>query len=117
MLAPLLLLAMIQQAPLPDLHSASYLYESCKGAIRLQDDPARGTEEDISLSDACTVYIAGFLDGVSLSRVVCTDNPTMGTLARVYIAYMDKHPKQMESNRAQALFNALTDADPCRTKR
>ena len=116
MLVPVLAFAFLQQH-VADISRASYLYTTCKAAIRVQDDSARATEADADLSYTCTTYINGFVDGAGLGHVFCDDDPTMATLARVYVSYLDKHPTKMEVSRARALTEAIMDAYPCTTKR
>jgi hypothetical protein len=40
----------------------------------------------------------------------------LGTLARVYVAYMEKHPKLLDAYKSEGLFDALVDAYPCPVK-
>jgi len=41
-------------------------------------------------------YRSGFVDGLS-DENVCLDTYNEGTLARVYVAFIDKHPKYLRS--------------------
>lgn len=103
------------QTPEIDVQKAGALYSSCKAAIRLMDDPSRVTVVDAHMSIECATYLSGFLDGTSINKPFCDNDPTLATVARVYVAYMDKHPTKMELSRGQALFDSLRDAYPCRS--
>jgi len=109
MLAPLLALAM----QVVDANRASTLYGNCRGAIRVQNDPDKATSADMERADICAAYLSGFVDATA-DRYFCVGDATMGTLARVYVAYMDAHPKRMEDGRARTVYDAFQDAYPCK---
>jgi hypothetical protein len=115
MLSPVLILTMMQSTP--DLQAGSTLYVECRAATRVQDDPKRATEEDLDASTICTAYISGFVDASTLSHAVCLGaETTMATYARLYVAYMQSHPKDMDALRSLGLYHALKANYPCQSK-
>jgi hypothetical protein len=111
MLAPLLALAM--QLP-SDQGSGSGLYADCKVYLSIADDLKGSTANDLQ-AGVCIGYISGFTDSVNGDHI-CASDATMGTIVRVYIAYMDKNPKLFDAPRAVGLDLALKDAYRCPAK-
>jgi hypothetical protein len=117
MLIPLLALAMVQTAePIPEIHRGSHLHQACLGSIRAQDnDSGKESAHDAYQSGVCISYINGFIDALDMANVhaICPGNASYGTIARVYVAYMQSHPKEMDEAQSVGLTNALLDGYPC----
>jgi hypothetical protein len=111
MLAPLLALAM--QLP-SDQGSGSGLYADCKAYLAIADNPKTSSANDLQ-AGVCIGYISGFSDSTNGNNV-CVSDATMGTIVRVYVAYMDKNPKLFDAPRAVGVGLALKDAYPCPAK-
>ncbi len=120
MLTALLAFSIIQSsAPLDENQRGSYLFRACQGTIRFQDAGVTGTNNDAAKSQFCVAYIGGFLDGLEManSHAICTRNATMGTIARVYVAYMEKNPKDLDVEMPVGMLNAIMGAYPCPVKK
>ncbi|MBB5066394.1 Rap1a/Tai family immunity protein [Granulicella mallensis] len=116
MLAPLLMLALSANSPtIPENDRGSYLYRACQGAIRYNDAGSSGTTSDAMQSIRCVSYLSGFLDAMDLAglKAICANGASMGTVARVYIAYMTAHPKLMDVEIPVGVSESLLDAYPC----
>jgi hypothetical protein len=114
MLAPLLALAMMQQPrTVPEGDRGSRLYRDCRATVRFSDGTDSGA--DTVLSASCVAYINGFLDGVEMAdnHAICVGGASLGTLARVYVAYMAANPKAMDSERSVGLTAALLQNYAC----
>jgi len=118
MLVPLLALAMLHQSTeIQAVQKGSWLYSACKGAQRYLDAPTgHKPEEDSSNFDNCTSYIAGFIEGDNGIASCPPDEASLGTMLRLYLAYMDKNPKLLDNYRVLGLRTALREAYPCRQK-
>ena len=121
MLVPILALAVMQQpSSLADNARGSRLYQACTGTVRLLDN----SHEADALTDAqnasfCIGYIGGFLDAFTFSRpphTICARGAVMSTVARVYVAYMQKHPKELDDEMSIGLHNAVLESYPCPSK-
>jgi hypothetical protein len=118
MLPPLLALAMLSPEIKPT-QRGSDLFHSCKADVRFDDQPSSVTSADLDEARRCQAYIDGFLDGnerVS-PAVICADSATVGTIARVYVAFMEQHPILMDAPKGLGFYQALAEAYPCRAKR
>jgi hypothetical protein len=118
MLAPLLALAMMQSSELKNQDKGSSLLHACKAELRVIDSAdGKGAEEDRMLAHVCFQYVQGFTDGSDLAgENICPGAATMGTIIRVYIAYMEKNPKLLEAYRGVGLHMAILDAYACPIK-
>jgi len=112
MLAPLLALAM--QLP-SDQGMGSGLYADCKLFVSGMDNPGSTTAHDFQ-AGTCIGYISGYSDAAN-DEHFCASTATMGTIVRVYLAYMDKNPKMFDLPRGYGLELALRDAYPCPVKK
>jgi hypothetical protein len=56
------------------------------------------------------------LDGADGLRGFCAQSATVGTIAKVYIAYMDKNPKMFDEREGTGFISALQEAYPCPAK-
>ena len=118
MLAPLLVLAMAAQvrADLSPIDRGSDLFQKCQTDVRMTDNQNAGaTSVDYQQAAACIAYIDGFTDGLQ-DGSYCVIGASLGTLARVYVAYMGKHPKLLDEYKSIGLVEALRDAYPCPKK-
>jgi len=136
MLIPLLALAMMQPTPV-DLKTGTRLYHSCQEAKKMvlwksgQDCGkakalnAEGAKVADGSNDVhndqvseCLAYIGGYIDGshVSDDHLFCMGEVTVGTTIAVYLAFMDRNPKFLDSPRALGLGLALMEAYPCPAK-
>jgi hypothetical protein len=112
MLAPILALALQPEIPVP--FRGSMLYQQCKGAIRWLDAPdSAKPSADSENFDNCTAYIGGFLEGAAAEGTCGTVDATIGTIAHVYVAFMDKNPKLLDGYRFTGFHFAFREAYPC----
>lgn len=120
MLAPLLMLALSQTAStVADHNRGSRLYQQCRSAVRVADENYTSASViELQEGARCISYIDGFTDGLDVARsnMVCDDDATFMTMARVYVKYMEEHPILMDSVRADGLLKALRSAYSCQTK-
>ncbi len=113
MIVSVLILALMQPA-LTDRERAERLYVDCKNAIRIMDS-SNGSDVYLGRSASCMDYIDGFVDGANISEQrICLHEASLLTLARVYVAFMDKNPTWMSEFRAFTLMASLQDAYPCK---
>jgi hypothetical protein len=119
MLIPLLTLALSLPVvePLPPDMLGSGLYRNCKADIRTMDSPDKVDRTDEDPADACIHYVSGFVEAFTMAHEICpTEEPSTGTVIRLYVAYMDKYPKLFDEHRAFGLRAALIDAYSCAPK-
>jgi hypothetical protein len=104
-----------QGKPIPELDRGSNLYKNCQAVIRIQDAGDAAATSDYKWAMACIAYIDGFVDGLAIagSKAVCSDGASLQTMARVYINWMERHPKYMDSEKVTGLAEAVLDAYPC----
>ena len=127
MLLAALVLAVTPSAT--DMNSGAFLYRSCTNLVRLWDG-AKGF--DLGRAADCKSYILGFLDGNGFAVaqdtaagtggsghwLYCLDGaPSEKTAVRVYMNWMDKHPRAFPDPRSVGLVGALMDAYPCPVKK
>ena len=100
------------QTPSTKTWVASDLYGNCKDGLT---EPQ--TSERYFQLGQCGGYIDGLLDGIDQESFgICLNNYTIGTLIKVYVAYMDRNQKYLDRARSFALIFALHDAYPCPAK-
>jgi Rap1a immunity proteins len=119
MIAPILALAIMQSAStVPAQDRGSNLYDQCRATIRVQNGTGDGGLDDLH-SNSCVAYIDGFTDGLLVAgdTLICVEGATLATIARVYIAYMEAHPKLMDSGKADGLLHALLENYRCPVKK
>jgi Rap1a immunity proteins len=95
------------------------LFQSCQHTIRLLDLGAdKATAEDVTDSNYCRGYFQGFEDTIKVygSAGVCLDDTRIGTVIRVYVAYMDKHPKLLDDLEIAGVIEAMHETYPCPAK-
>jgi hypothetical protein len=114
MLIPVLLIALSASAPQLSsaLENASSLFRSCQAAIRL-DSPSV-SPSDVSDGEYCLGYFRGFGDVVSLidSSGICLAHARTGALIKVYVAYMNKNPKQLDDPEILGVVAAMHESYP-----
>ena len=117
MLIPALaLIAMMQKQPIPIPQRGSTLYAACLADVRIMEKTST-IESDIAAANECADYMLGFSDALALTTApICTDEPSLGTLVRIYVDYMQKHPKMMDSERRLGVYAAMLQAYPCPAK-
>jgi hypothetical protein len=122
MLAPALLVSLFlgQTHHVPEAveDRAAYLLKECRSVAKLNEDNHANT--DAVYAAHCIGYIEGELDGLNgagvLGNKVCIGPHTTGTLAQVFITFMDKNPKLWDMDKAEAVFASMLDAYPCPAK-
>ena len=75
--------------------------------------------QDYQEAAACTSYIDGLTDGLDFAAnkiFVCSNGGSFGTLSRIYVAYMLKHPKLMDEYKSVGMILALQESYPCAKK-
>jgi hypothetical protein len=112
MIVPILMLAMFAQNSPNPKSLGSALYAHCQEAVRILDNPRAGG--DLQSATECTAYIDGFSE--SGGTLFCTDSASVATMARIYVAYMQKYPKLLDQVKSLGLLDALMDAYPCHKK-
>jgi len=119
MIVPIFALAMFAQSSdaIPPNQRGSALYHNCKADVRMMDSPTGGENADMEPAEMCLEYMAGFLDAIQIDGSVCVNGASRGTVVRVYVAYMDNHPKLFDVERDLGLFAALLEAYPCPVKK
>jgi Rap1a immunity proteins len=98
------------------LDHGSQMFLDCKSGIKLIESVASGVRDkdmDIHGGERCANYFVGFTEAASFGNLLCFGNGTLGTMVRVYIAYMEAHPKIMDEPRAIGVQYALFDAYHC----
>ena len=107
--------AMAQQNRIPEDARGSNLFENCQADIRSQNTTAPSGVDLMKAAD-CTGYIDGFLDGLEIGGAIggiCFDGAAFGTIARVYVAYMEKNPKMLDAEKSAGMADAVLDAYSC----
>lgn len=105
-----------QEEALSDQDKGSSLFKACKAEVRWMDSPGGNMDPSIPLGLRCGGYLEGFIDANALASpsLFCPDrDATMGTFARVYVNYMDQHPKLMDKHRGIGMVEAMRAAYPC----
>ena len=101
-----------ESTPFKQFKKGDALFKTCQAAIRIQDKvPVAG---DVQNGAICGAYLLGFIDALDPRPFnICLPNPTFETIARVYVAYLEKNPKHMDSPISEVLLRSLIDAYPC----
>jgi Rap1a immunity proteins len=112
-------LAVLQQgtSEVSMLDRGSALYQSCQALVKTMDSPE--ATQDYRAAASCSSYIDGFTDGLDFRsrNSVCVTGATLGTMSRIYVAYMQKNPKLLDLYKSVGLYMALLDSYPCATKK
>lgn len=103
-----------QKTPLQDVEKGLWLFHACQAEIRMIDSPSGGKTPDAVL---CETYVTGFIDGILLGagthQAFCANEASIGTVVRVYVNYMQQHPKLLDEYRPVGLLEAITANYPC----
>lgn len=106
-----------QQEVLSEQEKGSSLFQACKANIRVVDSNVEG-EADHYYAYRCVGYLQGFMDTIPLSSKqawprVCIGGATIGTLARVYVKFIEDNPKYLDMHRGIGFIEAMRAAYPC----
>ena len=86
------------------------LYRACQDAVHFTD----ASSEQPGRADYCFGYFEGYTDVATVNvSSLCIGKATVGTLIRVYLAYMDKNPKMLDSFKMIGVTYALKEAYSC----
>jgi Rap1a immunity proteins len=104
-----------QAAPLQDFEKGSDLFHNCQGSVRALDSSDGGSAADLELAEQCSAYVQGFIDGFALqsTSTLYSGDATVGTIIRVYVAYMQRNPKWLDDFKPIGLYIALRTTYPC----
>ena len=105
-----------ESGSMPKYDRGATLFEQCRASVRAQDAATNALvrSQDMVAASICVSYISGFLDGAEMSgKFLCMSDTSASTLARVYVAYMEKHPNTLDVEKQVGLINALLDAYSC----
>src|SRR5580698_2062393 len=121
-LAALFILSCLSHAQAPHEldpdQKGSWLFHACQANVRTMDASNGGTDADLALSDHCLDYTEGYIDG-SLGvapRSYCLGDARLGTMIRVYVNYMQQHPKFLDRPKSVGLLRAWVENYPCQKK-
>jgi len=93
--------------------TAYSLFHACQNAISFVDTP---NASQPGRADYCFGYFEGYSNVVSLNgSQLCLGNARIGTLIRVYIAYMEKNPKELDDPNVFGVTHALRESYSCPT--
>ena len=115
MIVPILALAMLHQnTESPQDSRGKFLFQNCQAAISIMDGPQQDATNYTPVFQ-CVDYIDGFVDGYT-SRSgsnICMNQVSQGAIARIYVAYMEKHPNLLDQEKLIGMRESLADAYPC----
>jgi hypothetical protein len=115
MLISLFALALLQGAEVSA--PASSLYADCKAQVWIEEKGATSDMMTLLSARQCTSYIQGVVDGLrSRPQTVCLGGAKSQEIARVYVTYLDAHPKMRDGERFSILIAALESSYPCSSK-
>ncbi|MBB5066131.1 Rap1a/Tai family immunity protein [Granulicella mallensis] len=115
MLAPMLAIALF--AVDRPFTTGTDLVHECKNYIAMLDNTRNLDSVDLYDAGACYGYIDGITAGLTSMRVACPTDAALGTLVRVYLVYMEKHPKTLDFAASAGVYGALQEAYPCPVKK
>jgi hypothetical protein len=116
MLLPMLAVALLQLPPRQG--SGAILYASCREALHIQAEPDHRSTEEVLIATHCTSYISGFVDASATDPSLClTPLARANMFVRIYVAYMDAHPGEMNADQGVGLYNALKATYTCPAKK
>jgi len=121
MLIPLLAIGLslaTQNVTEANVNKGSSLFASCQAHIRVMDRTYKNLGDDYAEGNYCIGYIEGFTTGdIFGGGSICFTEASPGTLIRVYVAYMERHPKLLDEDKYVGLSDALVEAYPCKTRK
>ena len=99
---------------IPDFNKGSSLFRACQANIRSMDAAPGADAADNFLANECLSYIGGFTDAATLAEnIYCANQVSMGTMTRVYVLFIQEHPKLLDTYRGIGLMLALKANYPC----
>ena len=100
----------------PEKDTGSMLFNACQASVRAMDGiPANASDSSFDLF--CAGYFEGFSDVATLNETsLCIKSARIGTLIRVYVAYMEKNPKLLDSPKIIGVVLALKESYTCPNK-
>jgi hypothetical protein len=81
----------------------------------MQDNPD-GPAEDVEHALMCINYIQGFVYAGTVSNLFCAQHASNNTIARVYVAYMQRNPKLLDDAKGKGFHAAMVESYPCPAK-
>lgn len=114
-LVPALLLSAAVAPPESDTR---HLYNACKAWMRIQD----GAQQlhDLDMADYCLGYSQGYFAGagaLTSERSFCAGQSHFSTVARVYVTYIDQHPRMLDERAEVGFGLAMLASYPCPVKK
>ncbi len=106
-------------APAPSFDNGTRLYQSCRASVRLMDG-TQASGPELEDPEFCRGYLSATTETYALfsgAGYCLPRSSTYGTLIRVYVRYMELHPKSLDEQRLGGLLDALLDAYPCPVKK
>ena len=101
---------------LKDYQKGSWLFHVCQVNIRNTDVANGGNPAEVGLVTECLDYFQGFVEGAVVSTAqFCPpiSSTTTTAMIRVYLNYMQAHPKLLDAHRVVGLLLALKESYPC----
>lgn len=92
------------------------LVQACRASVRILN--GEGREGDTLNAHFCASFVEGFISGLHVSddKVCVRSEDNRATLVKVYVAYMDKNPRLLDSTADVGLYLALKEGYPCAAK-
>jgi hypothetical protein len=121
LLAGLAVASMTGQAQADEKFDGNALLTACSASERVSEGVyQRGWEESKDFYK-CIFYMAGVVDTVDIIALAAggkggfciPDGVTRGQTARVVVAYLKAHPKDLHTNGSILIMVALADSYPC----
>ena len=62
----------------------------------------------------CYGFIGGVVQGLNTMQVSCPSSAaTLNTIVRVYLTYIESHPKALGLDRSAGVYGAMKEVYPC----
>lgn len=108
--------------PLSSGEKGTSLYHACKTYASLRDtNGSSGGYLEFGEAGACQGYVDGFMNSYlwwhsQIGNDFCFDrDTTYEGIIRVYVLYMDKHPKLLDAPKYVGFMRAMQENYPCPT--
>ena len=97
------------------INTSSRLFHSCQDSVRFMDNP----QSPVEGSEYCLGYFSGFTDMLTMSPSpgICVADARIGTLIRVYVAYMEKNPQHLDDHEILGVALAMKEPYSCTAKK
>jgi hypothetical protein len=95
---------------LKEYQKGSWLFHACQANIRNTDAANGGNPAEVGLVTECLNYFQGFVEGAVVSTpqfCPAISSTTTTPMIRVYLNYMQAHPKLLDEHRVVGLLFAL----------